>query len=195
MTHSQNMPQVAIDFMNEDHEMIYDLINKIKALTAQSNSDSNDTEVADQITQLMLSLVQACKDHFEREENLMQQYHFPYLAEHKDEHQLMIQVIDETFNAWQDKQDFKRLKQFMDLTLPTWFIGHVDTMDNMTALFIAGAEGDFSGDNLSINNPREEQLLNETFQNRAPSVKPDLLKVAKPKNDARRTKITTSFIE
>jgi len=164
MTPSHSTPQVAIDFMNEDHDVILTLIQHTKnQLVAIDLAESIPKDMVHNITQSMLALIQHCKEHFEREESLMQQYHYPNRDEHLQEHQLILSVTEETLTAWQENHEVKRLKQYLEITLPTWLIGHIDTMDTITALFIAGSAGDFYGDNLAINDTRIEKELNKSY--------------------------------
>ncbi|GKT11318.1 MAG: hemerythrin [Thiomicrorhabdus sp.] len=129
------MPQVAIDFMNQDHDKIYLLITQIQAQLTSTEKDSE----ASQITQMMQSLLQQCKEHFDHEESQMQAYHFPQLTEHQQEHQLILEITQEVLIAWQTSKDLLRLQLYMQQTLPTWLIGHVDSMDTEAALFISSS--------------------------------------------------------
>jgi hemerythrin-like metal-binding protein len=102
--------------IDQDHEAFLSLLNRLET--------SGDGE----FPTLFRELRQQTEQHFERENQLMQDYAFPALTEHKAEHQ---RVLGE-FKQFQSRVDkglvvFGRL--FVTDRLPLWFKLHVATMD------------------------------------------------------------------
>lgn len=74
-------------------------------------------------------------EHFERENQLMQQSAFPAFSEHNGEHQRVLSEFKQ-FQSSVDKGMIAFGRSFIKQRLPTWFVLHVSTMDNALAAHI-----------------------------------------------------------
>ena len=134
------VPKVALDFMNDDHEEATKITNALQTLVgAADNGELNPQGINDTLQELL----DHCKEHFAREEAQMRQIDFPPYPIHQGEHQRVLEEMEEQLLAWQKDEDLERLKQYVDQALPEWFIGHIETMDTMTAMYIAQMGGPF----------------------------------------------------
>lgn len=136
----EQVPKVALDFMNNDHEEATKLTNALLTLVgAADNGENNPQGISDTLQELL----DHCKEHFAREEAQMQQVDFPPYPVHQGEHQRVLDLMEEQLKNWQKNEDLDQLKQYVEHDLPEWFIGHIETMDSVTAMFIARMGGPF----------------------------------------------------
>lgn len=128
------LPQVALDFMNDDHATATDMANLLhQAITAAKNGSDNQP----QITQLLTGLYQHNVEHFAREEAQMIKANFPPYDCHKGEHERVLAQMQEVLKTWQEAHDLPALEHYLsDIMLP-WFIQHINTMDTVTAIYIS----------------------------------------------------------
>ena len=129
-----DVPKVELDFMNHDHEEATNLVNQLQSLIEAAESGEDKTE---EITQALKALYKHNEEHFAREEEQMQKFNFPPFPVHQGEHQRVLEVMQEEIEAWQAGQNIARLKSYIVDTLPRWFISHIESMDTVTAMFIA----------------------------------------------------------
>ena len=130
-----DIPKVNLDFMNEDHKQATEITNRLINLANQPEIDKkaiNDT---------LNSLLLHCRQHFQREEVQMQHFNFPAYDCHKGEHERVLKEIEGELQAWQESTDLNHLKYYVQTTLTNWLINHINTMDTITARFIASAGG------------------------------------------------------
>lgn len=134
------VPKVAVDFMNDDHEEATNVTNALLALVgAADNGEVNSQEISDTLNELLLH----CQEHFAREEKQMQKIDFPPYPVHQGEHQRVLAEMEGELLAWNKEGDVERLKRYAEITLPEWFIGHIKCMDTVTAMFISQSGGPF----------------------------------------------------
>ncbi len=136
------IPQVAMDFMNEVHKEDIDLINAIfEHILAYDGSDKSAAAIDDLYTQWIEHTV----IHFQNEEIKMQEMHFPPYLAHKGEHDRALQEMRDLFSHWQEHRDIKVLKIYFIETLPAWLQNHISTMDTVTARFFATGQSACGG--------------------------------------------------
>ena len=128
------VPKVAIGFMNDDHSLFTDLVNQLEALLTEDGSE------VDSITFLMEELLDHCREHFGREEQQMSLFHFPPYPVHKGEHERVVAELELVINQWRTSQDRDTLRRYVE-ALPQWFINHAATMDTVTASYIVRMGG------------------------------------------------------
>lgn len=135
-----DVPKVALDFMNDDHEEATKITNTLQALLgAADNGEVNPQGISHTLHELL----EHSRAHFSREEAQMQQIDFPPYPVHQGEHQRVLEEMEQELSAWQESEDIKRLAQYVNHVLPEWFICHIETMDAITASFIKRAGGPF----------------------------------------------------
>lgn len=128
------IPRVEIDFMNEDHLQVINLVNDLLDLI--------DMEVPElfAVAQALTALLEDCRAHFAREEQLMQEYVFPPYGCHKREHDQVLEGLVLELSAWQQHTDKVRINSYMNNTFITWLGNHVATMDTVTAHYVAAQQ-------------------------------------------------------
>ncbi len=134
------VPKVAVDFMNEDHEEATHLTNSLQTLVgAADNGEVNPQGISDTLEELLTH----CREHFAREEAQMQKINFPPFHIHQSEHQRVLNEMAQILENWRKHEEIATLKQYTFEILPEWFVGHIESMDSVTAMFIARAGGPF----------------------------------------------------
>lgn len=125
----QTIFQVDLAFMNEDHNEAVKLLNQLnQVLTA------GDSKLVDQ---LISQFYQHNREHFAREEQHMQEYGFPPYPMHKAEHDRVLAEMNAAVAQWQQQQDSEALTLYLNETVVPWFENHLQSMDYVTARFIA----------------------------------------------------------
>ena len=122
------IPQVAMDIMNDVHREELEIVNNISAAIA-----NNDTA---NITQLCDQWLEHTKAHFEKENTLMKTHSFPAFHCHHGEHIEALQILESIINSWQENADLEALTIYVRNTWPEWYINHISSMDTVTSTFI-----------------------------------------------------------
>lgn len=133
----EQVPKVALDFMNQDHEEATRLTNQLESLVTADSVDNRT------VAKALDALLDHCQLHFAREEVQMQQAQFPPYPVHKGEHERVLAEMHGELAAWLEAADLERLKHYLFETLPRWFVDHIATMDTVTAQYIARQGGPF----------------------------------------------------
>ena len=124
-----SFPQVALDFMNRDHEEFAALRGKLLDLI--------DTGATHGIDVLLDELQRHTIRHFADEERAMQEAGFPVYPVHKGEHDAVLADMAARIGRWQGARDIAALRDWLDAAVGEWFVSHVGSMDRVTAGFIA----------------------------------------------------------
>ncbi|WNV03349.1 hemerythrin family protein [Candidatus Methylospira mobilis] len=114
------------DAIDNDHAEFIALLRRLNAAT---NAD---------FPALFQQLYEHSERHFERENQLMQQYAYPAETEHKSEHQRILGEFSQ-FKTRVDKGLITFGRSFVKERLPQWFELHVVTMDSALAAHIKTA--------------------------------------------------------
>lgn len=122
------VPSVALDFMNDDHRDVTELVNAIERQL--------ETAEPQQITAQLIELLQHCQAHFERENQQMIDYEFPPYGCHKKEHDRVLADIELMIEGWQQVHDRGLLRCHLAEDFKHWLLNHVQTMDAITAQFV-----------------------------------------------------------
>lgn len=122
------IPQVAMDAMNDVHREELILVNSVSAAIAK-----NDTA---QISELCEQWLEHTKAHFGKENTLMETHHFPAFHCHHGEHVEALQGLESVINDWKENADLDALATYVRDTWPAWYINHISTMDTVTSAFI-----------------------------------------------------------
>lgn len=128
------IPQVALASMNQTHREEVELINRLAAQLAAAAQGKVDRMA---ITTAVTDWAIHTREHFERENALMESHGFPAYPVHRGEHDRMLSLIEGLRQAWLDNLQCAPLIEFIFTQWPEWFDNHVNSMDRVTAQFIS----------------------------------------------------------
>ncbi len=114
---------VGYDLIDRDHDEFITLLNQ---LDTASNAD---------FPALFQQLQVHTEQHFERENQLMQQFSYPGELEHKSEHQRVLAEFKQ-FRTRVDKGMITFGRSFVRERLPQWFGLHVTNMDIALVMYL-----------------------------------------------------------
>lgn len=127
--HQLSFPQVALDFMNRDHEEFAALRDQLLDRIAAGSTHGIDG--------LLDELQRHTVRHFADEEAAMQETGFPVYAVHKGEHDAVLADMAARIGLWRREGDVAALRDWLDAAVGEWFVNHVSGMDTVTAGFVA----------------------------------------------------------
>lgn len=130
----ENMPLVAMEFMNNTHKEDVEIINELFELIL-AYEESPTLENKKKIDEQYNTWFEHTVEHFRVEEVMMQEKNFPPYPMHKGEHENGLRIMDEVFRSWQEKGDVDMLKNYFSDHLVPWLMNHINTMDTVTARF------------------------------------------------------------
>jgi hemerythrin len=132
------IPQVPLDFVNADHRQEAHLLNEVhEALAAQRAGRVEHAAVL----ACLDALVQHTREHFGREDDAMRRAAFPPYPVHHGEHQRVLAEMERERAAYAEGNDAARLARYLAEVVPAWFVHHIQSMDLMTARFVASSGG------------------------------------------------------
>lgn len=134
MINTTEIPQVALDCLNDDHLAVANLVNELMT-SLQAESDS--VHIGAQFG----NLLEHCENHFHCEEYQMQKYHYDALEEHRDIHVRALAELREVQKVWTEKQDVMQLRNYIAGQFTPWLIDHIDVHDKKAAQAIVDAGG------------------------------------------------------
>lgn len=121
---------VGNTFIDGDHQKLIDMVNRLHAVMQEGRGK-------DVLDKVLSNLITYTKEHFRREEDLMQRMQYSGFAIHKQEHEkLLQQVLDlqEKFNAGAATLSIQVLHFLRD-----WLINHIGKQDLQLAAAAQGA--------------------------------------------------------
>lgn len=130
-----DLPVVAMEFMNDVHHEDVDIINELYSFILDYESDAS-SENENKIDQKYEEWFEHTVNHFKGEEVEMEQKGFPPFLFHKGEHDNALSTMDNIYKMWQGSRDISVLKNYFTDTLPAWLTNHIQTMDTVTAMFL-----------------------------------------------------------
>ncbi len=131
---SSDIPSVALESMNQVH---FEEIELLNALADTLEEESSSDEAVDAALE---ALVAHTREHFASEEDKMRRGGFPPYPIHKGEHERQLTVVAKVVEDWRTARDRDALRRFVREELPAWVVHHIQTMDAMTAQFLAGVD-------------------------------------------------------
>jgi hemerythrin len=133
----RHVPSVALSFMNDDHHLeacfLNDLAEGIEEHRAGRASTGTVLERFD-------ALLAHTREHFAREEVVMEDTRFPPYPVHKAEHDRVLEDMTAEAHEFQHRGDAERLWRYVSETVPAWFVTHVQSMDLVTSRFVAARQ-------------------------------------------------------
>jgi hemerythrin len=123
-----DIPQVAMDTMNEVHREELMIVNNIHLAILDNNEE--------EISLLCKQWLEHTKAHFDRENLMMEKYGFPAYHCHRGEHVEALEVLQTVIQSWNENKDLKVLALYVKDSWPQWYVNHISTMDLVTSAFI-----------------------------------------------------------
>lgn len=128
------IPQVPLDFINADHREEGRLLNDLSdALDALDAGRGDAAAVAARLA----ALRDHTAAHFGREDDAMRRTLFPAFPIHHAEHVRVLTELDDEARRFAETGDAARLRAWVLGDVPAWFVNHIETMDLVTARFVA----------------------------------------------------------
>lgn len=91
----------------------------------------------DDIDQSLNAWLAHTREHFEREEKLMDEYRFPPYPIHKMEHEQALDSLLSAQQNWLDTRDSDALLSYIKHDWRSWLQQHIMTLDRVTAHFFS----------------------------------------------------------
>jgi len=134
MMTQEQLPMVAIPSMNDTHLEEIIIVNKLD--TAAKNNDVGAvTEILNELTEHTIA-------HFCGEETMMQKAQFPAYSTHKAEHDRHLHELQALVKYFEKTKDPRAIATHIEGNLEKWLIHHIQTMDTVTAHFLAQQAGE-----------------------------------------------------
>ncbi|MCG5516155.1 MULTISPECIES: bacteriohemerythrin [unclassified Ectothiorhodospira] len=129
-----DLPQVGVEFMDDDHEEAMGLLARVVETLEASRSDHAAPE---SLRRDLRDFIEHSRAHFRREEVIMKAVHFPPFHIHKNEHdqrlEELVTYVDDLDSGVIGLEDLK--DKFLNEFLP-WYQRHCATMDQATARYV-----------------------------------------------------------
>jgi hemerythrin-like metal-binding protein len=129
------IPLVALEFMNRDHQSFMQSVDELEALLQQAMPDH------DAIARKLAAILEHTRTHFAAEEAEMAATGFPPMPVHQSEHVRVLSDMERQAADWQVGQDVPMLLRYVRETIPAWLAQHTQTMDFVTANWVASRKG------------------------------------------------------
>lgn len=134
MIKQNQVAQVAIECLHQDHLDVVELLNQLLADLA-GKSDAGE------LTTRFNSLIEHCANHFFCEERQMRKYNFPALEAHQAEHQRIVAEVTAVQQQWHSTADRQQLNHYLSETFTPWLLDHIQGVDVEASQFIYDAGG------------------------------------------------------
>lgn len=129
-----DIPEVALEIMNETHREEADLVAGLNELIKrQQAGESLETGIDAQLEE-WLAHTQA---HFSRENDMMIEHAFPPYPVHRSVHDLALDLLATQLQQWRQSRDIQELAEYVQQTWPEWYLQHISSMDFITAQFLS----------------------------------------------------------
>lgn len=134
MINPNELPQVALACLHQDHLDVAALLNQ---LLADLDGEADAAALSAQFN----TLIEHCANHFFCEERQMRKYNVPKLDAHLAEHQRVVAEVTAVQQQWQSAADRRQLKNYLAATFTPWLIEHIQGVDVEASQFIHDAGG------------------------------------------------------
>ncbi|MBN2816636.1 MAG: hemerythrin family protein [Campylobacterales bacterium] len=130
--YAEQVEYMSLDSMQETHENEIALINEIdKIATLVSMKKASYEELEIKLDEYIAHV----KEHFSKEEELMEKYDFPHAEMHEMAHQMFLADLAYATRQWKSYNDINKIVTFVRKT-PEWIVMHVNSVDAPTADYI-----------------------------------------------------------
>lgn len=130
MENSNNLP---FDQMNIVHGEEMELANSIYNFL--KSSPTGNEKRSEELNQMLKIFIIHVKEHFQYEEELMEETNCPILSCHKEEHQKTLSEMIEVFREYFTTKNEQLLLAYFEYNFKVWIIDHIASMDYLTAVF------------------------------------------------------------
>ncbi|MEZ0322867.1 MAG: hemerythrin family protein [Hydrogenothermaceae bacterium] len=128
------IPKVAVNKMNEVHDVEIDIVNKLfEKISQYDESEESFKEIVKLFDEFLNDVV----NHFTFEQGLMEKYNFFAYPMHRGEHDRVLYEIKSLEKLLKEKKDVKAVRDYLLYTFKPWIINHVQTMDTVTAMYLS----------------------------------------------------------
>jgi hemerythrin len=127
------LPRLAVPFMNEDHAQEARLLNAA-ADTLEQFQAGKASQAA--VTAALDALYLHTRAHFAREETAMNEASFPAYSFHQAEHVRTLGELGEAERKFRESGAAAALAAYL-ATVAIWLAQHIETMDTVTARYVA----------------------------------------------------------
>jgi hemerythrin len=134
----ERIPLVPLDFINADHREEGRLLNVLGEAVEEHRTGRCP---AGTVLARWEAFLAHTVEHFGREEAAMQRTGFPPYPVHKGEHERVLEEMRVEGEHFRVSGDAARLWKYVSSDVPAWFVGHIESMDHVTAQFIASRGG------------------------------------------------------
>lgn len=125
------IPQLPVEFMNRDHA------HAAEQLAAMTDALAGYTADPASLAGLCQAFLEHNRAHFAREEAAMQAAGFPPYPVHKAEHDRVLANLEGIVQALARGLPEAEAGRLVTQALPHWLLQHVETMDRITAHWLA----------------------------------------------------------
>lgn len=131
--YAEQVEFMSLDSMQETHESEIALINAVdKTATLVSMKKASYEELEAKLDEYIAHV----KEHFSKEEVLMERYDFPHYEMHKMAHDMFLADMAYATKQWKEYGDINKMVNFVRKT-PEWIVMHVNSVDNPTSIYLA----------------------------------------------------------
>lgn len=135
LINKNEVPVVAMDFMNATHFEDVDIINNLfESILAYDRNPSASSKQS-LVSQYNLWINHTI-EHFASEEKMMMEKRFPAYSFHKTEHDKILELMKSYLGNFTLYSDIQELKKYFIEELPAWLTNHIKSMDTVTAIFL-----------------------------------------------------------
>lgn len=124
------LPRLAVAFMNEDHAHAARQWETMLNALEDYPTSGNGLLVASE------DFLRHSREHFNREEEAMRASGFPPYEVHKQEHDRVLAWLETLVAGIRAGMDQAELRVTIQRDVAEWLVRHVQTMDQVTALWI-----------------------------------------------------------
>jgi len=124
------IPRVALDDMNEVHDVEIEIVNKLYDAIMKSEDIAEISKYFDEFLNDVIN-------HFTFEQDLMEKYNFFAYPIHRAEHDRVLYELKSLEKMLKEKGDIKTVKDYLENVFKPWIINHVQTMDTVTAMYLS----------------------------------------------------------
>lgn len=125
MSQGKDAPEFGSDYMNKDHQAVLTIVTRLEKLL----NLKNPTEMATRIDAVMQDMVEFHRQHFDHEDQQMEQYEYPEAPVHQAEHRRVLKDLETEQQQWLQYRDTSRLNNYIFRKYTSWLLDHLVNMD------------------------------------------------------------------
>ena len=125
----EELPKVSLEDMNNIHTNELEILNALYDATVK--------EDVEEVERLLDEFIKDVEEHFSFEQNLMEKYNFFAYPMHRGEHDRIRMELNNLKKQWNKDKNPKLVKSYVENHFIPWLINHVQTMDTVTAMYLA----------------------------------------------------------